>query len=73
MTTKNRPYSRPTNFFSAKISPKSLGDFFLEKSLPNAKKIHPNGEILPNLVTLTFVESVNTFIQSHTFAQSLLF
>jgi hypothetical protein len=29
-----------------------IGQFFLEKNSPNAIKNHPNGEILPNLVTL---------------------
>jgi hypothetical protein len=36
-----------------KIAPKSFGRYFLEKNAPNAKKYHPNGEISPNLVTLT--------------------
>jgi hypothetical protein len=31
---------------------------------PLIKKFRPNGKIFPNLVTLTFVESVNNFIQS---------
>jgi hypothetical protein len=29
-----------------------LGDIFQKKNAPNAKKFRPNGEILPNLVTL---------------------
>jgi hypothetical protein len=37
---------RPTNFFSASISPKSLGDFFY-------KKLRPNGEVIAQLVPLT--------------------
>ncbi len=40
------------DFFMAKILPKSLGRFFLEKNPPNGIKNCPNGEILPNLVTL---------------------
>jgi hypothetical protein len=36
----------------AKISPKSLGYFFYKKNSPNTIKNRPNGEILPNLVTL---------------------
>jgi hypothetical protein len=30
-------------------------------------------QIFPNLVTLTFVESLDSFVQNHTFIQSLLF
>jgi hypothetical protein len=66
MTTKKLPKSRPTYFSSAKISPNSLGDL-IRLMLKNAIQ---NGEIVSNLVTLTFVESINTFIQSHTFIQS---
>jgi hypothetical protein len=36
----------------AEILPKSLGEIFLEKILPNAIKNHSNGEISPNLVTM---------------------
>jgi hypothetical protein len=38
--------------FLKKIAPKSFGIYFSEKNAPNAKKYCPNGEILPNLVTL---------------------
>jgi hypothetical protein len=30
-------------------------------------------QIFPNLVTLTFVESLDSFVQNYTFIQSLLF
>jgi len=33
-----------------------IGRCFLEKILPNAIKNHPNGEILPNLVTLELTQ-----------------
>ena len=48
------------NFFRAKISPKSLGYFFLEKNSPNAIINRPNGEISPNLVTLFITEDYFT-------------
>jgi hypothetical protein len=37
----------------AKISPKSLGYFFYKKNSPNTIKNRPNGEISPDLVTLS--------------------
>jgi hypothetical protein len=40
---------------------------FLQKNSPVAKKFRPKCEILPNLVTLTFVESDIIFIQSFLF------
>jgi hypothetical protein len=43
------------------IAPKSFGRYFSEKNAPNAKKIRPNGEILPNLVTLDEVHSKTSF------------
>jgi hypothetical protein len=38
--------------FFEKIALKSFGRYFSDKNAPNAKKYRPNGEILPNLVTL---------------------
>jgi hypothetical protein len=50
---KKRPKQSPNQFYLAKISPKSLGNFFLEKKSPNANNVCPNGKIFHDLVTLT--------------------
>jgi hypothetical protein len=55
MTTK-WPKQSPNQFYSTKILPKSLGNFFLENISPNAENFCPNGKNFPNLVTLTFNE-----------------
>jgi hypothetical protein len=49
----------------------SPNQIFLGKILHNAENFRRNGKILPNLVTLTFVESVDTFIESRTFVEGL--
>ena len=44
-------------FFTLKYRPKNrhfLGRIFAKKNAPTGKKIRPNGEISPNLVTLEF-------------------
>jgi hypothetical protein len=68
---KTGPNSRPTNFFLAKISPNSLGDFFLKQISQMQRNLAKMAKFWPNLVTLTFVESVDTFSESHTLIESL--
>jgi hypothetical protein len=44
---KNGPNNPPTNFYSTKILPKSLGNFFLEKNLPMLKTFAKWQKIFP--------------------------